>query len=839
MQRTFSPRTREQDQRTIDRKVNEFSGGMYPDLVPSKVPQGSVSSLVNARALGDVISGRTGSKEMTSLVLPYDKTEIAFDRVGNEITITSAHTFDSTDRGYKLSDNSGVVMFIEQVNTPTTLTISGNYDSDTSASYTGYSSRGQINASYSNTSNGKQYYVIGNKLYMRIKLNIEWLEYTIIGESLANSLSTFHEINGRIFLTNESGIYKLSDDVDNRIALQMNQDLPKFNVNRSDKNNMTNPSAYNYVYGFANIDGDTRLSRRDSGATIELETPPYLQVGKELNTVPIGDETYYTDGQFKDYTTNFTSTPIDDAWYTRITIDDIYKNPTAYSELSDGLYVPNFKITVNTETYICYPNFSGVRNMTDVAERIEDALRQIDTGLSFKFGSIENSGDSETLVFYCYHVLFYYALSIGAASGTGFDMFLAGNSCLATNNSVMSMGHSLMWLRYPEDNHMITSYPIYRTKDILPHVEESPDLTDPRLNNNPDTFALLTDVPAAKLFTAEINGTTGVMTVTDGFDIGDSYNTIITTSGTTVVVSDPIRNPVTGITYQYNTDYTGADIASELMYIGATDSVVITKDLDEVTTATGYTFSESDIGKVLFYSDGTTSYIKSFDSTTGNITTADSVPKVAVTAVLNCVSRRFFDTTSDVAQNGFLSTDQLNMRFYTPMDKTSITGYSGGVLYACSDRESTIDYCDTARVYRIGYNLSTAQYIDSVLRNVVSTATVGDNQCFFTNLDTYALNTKQGNIITTPYGETYYVAPVPTKVSGSIGIRNRDSWSYSGKDEIVIYTSEPAVRRFNGTVYGDNLADGSVQRTFMKQLDNSVVIDYDTSFGLSLWGTIV
>jgi len=567
MQRTFSPRTKEQDQRSIDRKVSEFTGGMYPDLVPSKIPNGSTSNLVNARALGDVITGRTGSVEMTTLVLPYEKTGVEFDRVGNEVTITSAHTFANTDKGYKLSDNSGIIMFIEQVNSATTLTISGNYDDAVDASYTGYNLRGQINCSYSNTSNGKQYYVIGTKLYMRIKLNLEWLEFTIVGDELDNSLSTIHEINDRVFLTNESGIYKLSDDVDNRIALQMNQPLPKFNVNRSEKLNMTNPSAYNYIYGFSTIEGDTRLSRRDSGAVIELETPPYLQVGKELNTIPIGDETYDVDGQFKDYTTNFSSTPIDDAWYTRITIDDAYKNPVAYSELSDGLFEPNFEITVNAETYTCYPNFSGVRNMTEVAVRIEDALRQIDTGLSFKFGSIDDSGDSETLVFYCYHVLFYYVISIGSVSGIGFDMFVAGNNCLATSNVVTSMGHDLMWLRYPEDNHMITSYPVYRTKDIFPHVEESPSLIDPRLNNNPDTFALITDVPAAKLFTAEIDGTTGVMTVSDSFDIGDSYNTIITTSGTTVAVSDPIRNAVTGITFQYNTDYTGANITSELMFI--------------------------------------------------------------------------------------------------------------------------------------------------------------------------------------------------------------------------------------------------------------------------------
>ena len=403
------------------------------------------------------------------------------------------------------------------------------------------------------------------------------------------------------------------------------------------------------------------------------------------------------------------------------------------------------------------------------------------------------------------------------------------------------MGMNVMWLRYPEDNSYVTSYSIYRTKDILPHLQEYPDLTDPRLSNNPDTFALITDIPAAKLFSAEINGTTGVMTTFGDFTIGDSYNAIKTANGTIVNVLGPISNPLTGIVTEYNTDYTGVDITQELMYIGAEDNVVLSKATNEIlsTSVTGYTFSEADIGKVLFYEDGTTSYITDFNTTTGSAFTADSNPVVAQTAVLNCVSRRFYDITSDVTQNGFLATNQLNMRFYTPMERTSITGYSGGVLYACSKRDSTIDYCDTANLFRIGYNLSTAQYIDSIFRNVVSTITVGDNQCFFTNLDTYALNTKQGTVITTPYGETYYSAPVPTKVSGSIGIRNRDSWSYSGKDEVVIFTSEPAVRRFNGAVYGDNIADGSVQRTFVKKMDNSVVLDYDTAFGMTMWGTIV
>jgi len=852
MQRTFSPRTREQDQREVNRHLEVFDSGMFPDIVPNKIQQGGVAKLDNARAYGDVLRGRTGSKLMSTLVLPYiDVTGYTFGTtteagVTDEgtMTVTGGNFFEDYMVGFKVQTSTEVaeeaemIGFIRQVVSPTEAIIEGQLVTGINSWGNTMRLRGQINASYHDSSNGWQFYQIGIKLFLRVKMNLEWKEYSIIGDQLENSLSSFHNIDNEIILVNRSGIYKLTNDVDNPIALQMNQDLPEFNINRSALVNMTNPSAYNYIYSFANIEGDTRQSRRDTGSVITLETPPFLQVGKEVNSAPTGDEPYYPDGQYKDYTTNFSSTPIDDAWYTRITINNVFKDPLQYSELSDGLYGPNFGITVNGTSYTCYPNFSGVQTMTEVAERLQTALRQIDTGLTCKFGSISDTGDSETLVFYVYHVLFYYILSIGSATGSGFDMFLAGNACLATNNTHYAMGHSVQYLRYPENNNYITSYPLYRTKDILPHVEEYPDLTDPRLNNNPDTFALLDDVPVAKLFRAEINGTTGVMTVVSGFTVNDAYNDIITSNGLSISVTSPVRNLITGIVYQYNTGYTGVDIVEEDMYIGAEDYCVISKTSDHIQTSTGYVFSASDIGSVIFYSDGTTSYIIDYDTTLGQAVTADKNPKIAVSACLNPISRVYYDTFSDVVQNGFLSTDPLNMRFYTPLEETSISVYNSGVLFVGSDLTGTFNYSDTAKIYRIGYNQSVFQYSSSIVRNLVSMVAVGDYTCIFTGSDTYSINVKQGSIEVTDYGETFFVAPEPIKISSSIGMRNRDSWAYSDKDEIALITAEPAIRRFNGAVFGDNLANGSIQRTYLRKFANSTVINYDTSYGLTIWGTI-
>jgi hypothetical protein len=471
--------------------------------------------------------------------------------------------------------------------------------------------------------------------------------------------------------------------------------------------------------------------------------------------------------------------------------------------------------------------------MTGVAEAITDALRQIDTGLSCRFGSISDSGDSETLVLYIYHVLFYYSITVGSATGVGYDMFLAGNSCLATDNVSVGMGHQLNYLRYPEDNRMITHYSIYRSKDILPHVEEFPDITDPRLQNNPDTFALIEDVPACKVFTASVTGATGVMVSTEGFDIADVGNEVTTADGLNTFT---VTGIVHSTTNTYTTDYSGLDIGSTNFYMAADDYCVINKTDNEITSSPGYTFTVADIGKVIFYLDGTISYITGINGS-GNATTTDEVPKIAVAACLNPVPRVFYDTVSDVTQNAYLASTPLNMRFYDKLDITALSSVNSGILMTASDRGEEIKYCNTDKVYRIGYYNSAFQYNNNILRNITAIITVGDKLCVFTDIDTYSFNVKQGEQITTDYGESFFIVPEPIKLSGSIGLRNRQSWDYAMKDNIVMVTSEPAIRYFNGNEYGDNLADGSIQKTYIKKLANSEVVSYSATNGVTIWGS--
>lgn len=832
MTRILYPRTRQEDQREINRSQKEFTSGMYTDIVPNKVPFGGVSKLDNAIAYGDVISGRKGTRLFSSVTLPYEMTGVSFDRVGSIATITSAHTFSDLQLKYKLSDNNGKIYFIEQVNSSTELVVTGNFDIDTPESVTGLNVRGVINASYVNPSNGRQYYMIGRKIYMRVKLDEVWYEYEVIGDTLENVQSDFHEINNRIVLVNESGVYKLSDDVDDRYALQLNQDLPLYKINRSDIINMTNPSAYNYLYGFSSIPTNVYGNRRDENSLVELETPPHLQEGKIINSAPPAEPVYYHDGQYKDYTTNFSSTPIDDGWYIRITINSTYKDPTAYVDLTEGLQQPNFEITVNGTSYVCYPNFRNVTTMTEVATAIDSALKQIDTGLVCKYGTISDSGDSETLVLYIYHVLFYYVLTVGSATGIGFDMFLGANNCLATNNVSKTMGHSVAWLRYPETNSYITHYSLYRSKDILPHVEEFPNPLDPRLNNNPDTFALIDDIPACKVF--EAYTTSGNMIAVSGFSDTDIGNDVTTAAGVTFTVTSKVQ----GVDNTYTTDYVGVDISQTDMYLAADDYTIISKTGKTIDTSTGYTFSASDIGKVIFYSDGTTSYIVDYDTTLGKAITADENPKISVSACLNPLARLYYDVTSDVTQNQLLEVNPLNMRFYDKLPYTSISAYNSGILTTASDRESDIYWCNTADVFRIGYHMSLDQKNTAILKNITAMLTSGDNVCIFTDIDTFVINIKQGQTIVTDFGESYFVLPEPIKLSGTIGLRNRQSWSFADRDSVILFTSEPAIRLFNGVSFGENLADGSIQKTYIKRLGNSVVVDYDSAYGMTIWGEL-
>jgi len=108
------PRTKEQDMRAINREQHSFTGGMETDRIPNKVSEGSVHKLVNARAYGDSIRGREGTRLLSDLALPYDYMDVEASREGHLLAITSDHEFDDSFIGSKLS-NSGESKVISTV----------------------------------------------------------------------------------------------------------------------------------------------------------------------------------------------------------------------------------------------------------------------------------------------------------------------------------------------------------------------------------------------------------------------------------------------------------------------------------------------------------------------------------------------------------------------------------------------------------------------------------------------------------------------------------------------------------------------------------------------------
>ena len=177
----------------------------------------------------------------------------------------------------------------------------------------------------------------------------------------------------------------------------------------------------------------------------------------------------------------------------------------------------------------------------------------------------------------------------------------------------------------------------------------------------------------------------------------------------------------------------------------------------------------------------------------------------------------------------------MNMRFYKPMINATVSAVTNNLLIVAGYLDSFIRYSNTFYLFRAGYYNVAYQYISNILRHVNSMFSINDIICIFTDTETYIINSKQGKVMTTDYGESYYMLPTPIKVSGSIGMRYKDSWTFHDKDKVIVFTSEPAIRLFNGSAYSDDLSNGSIHNTYINKFYTSLIIDYDQVRGTNFW----
>jgi len=695
-----------------------------------------------------------------------------------------------------------------------------------------------MNASYTDLIEDKSYYLIGRRVYSRSGVNMVWHEYNILGDELINDTSRIYNISNSVILANGAGIYKIVDGDNGRFVLQLNQNLPQYRLNRETEFQSANASAYNYLYGLVSAEGNIFHSRKEKDVTMHLETPAPL-VG-EISSVQPADafqNTYNPNDVNVEYATVVTKTPINDSSYIRVDIEDEFNDAAEFKELTEGLRKPFLEIKVRSnaivDTYKAYPDFSTVSKLKDVAGAITASLQQFDGGLSCGFGNIGEASDESANILYIYHSDKDTTVAVDNVypSIGEFNLFET-DVCLSTDNKMHIMGNSVKYFRYPEENNLITHYSLYRTKDIYPYVIDNPDHLDPRLQNNDQMFALIEDVPVCKIFRAYVDVTAKTMEVEGVFNIHDIENEMIISGVPDITITAVSEVPGNGMKFNVEIDGTLSS-GNHYIVLGASSVVSVTK-IDNSAPLTSMPGVIE--GSMVVWENGAYSIVVSVDYDNNKVYFADNEGRSNAVCAYNFISRSYYDTSDDIIHNANLAFFPYKLRYNGKIKTAGLSAFNSGVLITSERYGTTIKYTSTSNIPAIGYYNIASQYNDSIQESIVTIVSVRDEVTVFTTNGTYVFNTKQSEVITTAFGESFVVLKDPIKVSSTIGIKSVDSWDYAGDGEMIVVTSEPAIRLFNGNSYGDDLTDGKIHNSYLMRMNGDVLIKYDPVYGVTVWG---
>lgn len=840
------PNTRAEDERLVRRGQDAFALGEVKDIDSLDIPENSVAELINMRATATGLSGRPGSFLWSPLELPsaFDQTGsgITFTRTGNTVT-TDVDFFLPEYVNYKLRATDNRAFFIDEYVDEKTIRVSGK-DVTGSEDLSGVKMRGPINASYVDSVTGDTYYLIGKTLVGRVRGTNVWSGYTVIGtQQLYSSVSSFHKVGDFVVLNNQSGIYVLNQVEDANVAIKINEPLPQYKINRrvdatGDESYTPDPSAYNYAYGYTLLK-DVYNESRYSGQVFALsETPGKLQTVDDQDDLTI-TPVYKPDGKNSETTTVIFDRPISCRKYVKLDFAAI-TSVDALKGFSEEAENPFITFSFNGIEKDVVFDFKSAETFRDIKDIFEDTLRSeihfnIRVVLSkYLLGSnvltslniySENPEDS--------------ILAIDTGAKVGYLNLIYNNpvfgNFITASNDIPNVS-TIKHLRPPSSiNQAITSYTVYRSQDIYPSTLDIPDLSDERIQNSPVLLGIIDDVPACKLFGAQIFGPT--MNVYSGNitdkDIG---NTFYYTSDFINIYSNTI-GPKNETGY-YTLGVVTSPSTINYCWFGVDTYRLVNQTDNTMTVVSGDPFSALDVGKAIYFGNGSYDFIKSYNSVDGSVDVIRTATYANMPAGTDLTSRVYNDITSDADLiDAYIPRYPYTMRFFQPMPNTNIASLYSGYLVSAVRDKNKIYYSEADELSRIGYHHSTGQLNVSLEEGVKSITNTGGYFTVASVSDSYIINPEQGRSITNEStGAVFFSLPSPMLSSSGIGSTHQSKWSEGMNAGLVAVTSEPAVRFYDGVSYGPDLSDGYIRRAELQKMDTMMIIGYDHNSGVFLWG---
>lgn len=403
-------------------------------------------------------------------------------------------------------------------------------------------------------------------------------------------------------------------------------------------------------------------------------------------------------------------------------------------------------------------------------------------------------------------------------------------------------------LTYPVNSRHFTHYTVYSTLDVGAEGVDK--------GNKENQLIYANDIAAAKGLIVSVAA--GELTVESGVLSPEDEGDMIRISGIGTYILTTIRN-VLGV-YMATLSQEGMvengmipaldgpnpgtlSIARGYAGIGGGTILRVNISNNICSIVSGWSASENDVGKFLFAE--TDAYlIKRFinDATVElawSTDTADMAvvmdptfrwPRIIVTDTI-LKSRR--DAADAEAAEYYLQS-----RYYRPLPNCSSWAISdSGWMIGAMSGDHVYYYSDMARSKHLGYYKFSRQYNNKIPAAI--TQIVGYSGAIYIrcrNSTHKILTSVPVEVGDRSSGEQCSMLPDPVEVDPVIGVITQfDSVRFPRGGEVV-FTSEPAVRFFDGTSYGEPYDVDRVNKAMIRKYRKPVIMSYAPHRGLIIWG---
>jgi hypothetical protein len=608
--------------------------------------------------------------------------------------------------------------------------------------------------------------------------------------------SSIHQFGDDAILVNPAGVYRIKLSVRGTYYWKTNTPVPTVKIADTD-NDKTYIHKYRYTYALARLTGASMFKDRfdtASGVVIEQETAP---VAIDINRVDYGDV--------------LTTEPVGSGTktYGKITgtsIDEADRVNTTWNAIDDG----TLTLVINGEDYDISVDLTSVETIADVALRIQNAIRTIkdleDVTVEFDndhFIISTGEGDSFTSAAYA-----------GFAGGTVITDNLKIDGVSPTT-ALWDTPLAIAGLTFPEKGSHLTHYSVYRTQDL-----------GKENNGDPGLLAWVADIPILRPFTGSISGST--LTLTNGtIEKEDEGCTVTALDGTEFTITTYLTSTTATVSI--------ATLSSQVMVIGGS-TVFTASQSATALSVTGYSLSESDVGRQVFWADGGVSIIKSVTNATTAVTVNVATHGSQAAAAIP-VSRSFTDTVSDEELETRYSSYPLRNRFQTELPGGAIGALVPGFLFTAARGSNRFNYCETAYPWLVGYYHRSFQKSEEIWDGIQCIIPF-DGFCVIRGLNTIYNQSLLNffNVGDPSVGESVSKLASVKVINEGFGSIGSGASRFIGLGREIFVTSEPGVRVNDGSTLSDNLAEKAIQRSDLNRMKQSYVAGFNSLIGHVIWG---